>query len=68
MSLQDARPHVALGRNTPGSQFARIVQNITRSFARRRREARARSKVAAMSDHLLKDIGLRPGEIWAIRQ
>jgi uncharacterized protein YjiS (DUF1127 family) len=45
-----------------------FAQKLMRGIATRRGGARAKRGLQGMSDHLLKDIGLKPREIWLIRE
>jgi uncharacterized protein YjiS (DUF1127 family) len=70
--FEDARPYVAHAFGDAALQFVwlslkhaagRVVQNCVHAFAEGWREERMRRELFALSDHLLKDIGLSRSEI-----
>jgi uncharacterized protein YjiS (DUF1127 family) len=72
MILEDARPYVARAFGDAALQFVwlslkdaagRVVQNYVHALAEGWREERMRRELFALSDHLLKDIGLSRSEI-----
>ena len=77
MSLLDTSPYIVPASSTVASQFVRtfhwhwpglIAQRLVRGLARRRHEAQVRREIARLSSHLMKDIGLSPRQVWAVRQ
>jgi len=72
MILQDARPYDARAFGDAALQFVwlslkdtadRVVQNCFHALAEGWREERTKRELFALSDHLLKDIGLSRSEI-----
>jgi uncharacterized protein YjiS (DUF1127 family) len=72
MILQDARSYVARAFDDAALQFVwlslkdtagRIAQNCVHAIAEGWREERMKRELLALSDHLLKDIGLSRSEI-----
>jgi uncharacterized protein YjiS (DUF1127 family) len=77
MSPHYIRSDVAASSIIAGSDFVQtsfwiwpgfFAQKLMRAVAARRRGARTRREFQRMNDHLLKDIGLSPREIWIMRE
>jgi uncharacterized protein YjiS (DUF1127 family) len=77
MSPYDFRSHGVASSIIPESDSVQtsfwnwpshLAQRLMRGVGAGRRRARAKGAVHGMSDHLLKDIGLSPREIWLIRE
>jgi uncharacterized protein YjiS (DUF1127 family) len=77
MSLHDIGSHVAASSIIPRLDVVQtafwnwpslFAQKLMRGVGVGRRRAQGKREVQGMSDHLLKDIGLSPREIWIMRK
>jgi uncharacterized protein YjiS (DUF1127 family) len=71
MFVVDANPYVArtFGAARLGleNRAIRFALNCARALAARWHEERSRRELLALSDHMLKDIGISRSEIWTAR-